>query len=184
MKNINKVQTRSAFLREHCRGDVRADGKTFNCYRFEGEKVYEQWCSPEQLAKEKAGSSRAAAAWAKRPENRQRVVEYAKKSNAIRRKIHPQKFMLAAAKKRAKDAGLPFNICEDDIVVPSTCPVLGIAIETAVGRMQDNSPSLDRIIPELGYVKGNVSVISWRANKIKGDATPDELEMVLKYVRQ
>lgn len=183
MKIPNKVQFKSTFVREHRRGDLRADGKIFNCYRFQGEKVYEEWCSAEQLAKERAGSNRAAAAWAKRPENKPRLVEYAKKSNAKRRKEKPEKFMVTAARKRAKDAGLPFDIEESDVVVPSFCPVLGIPIQVSTGKTQDSSPSIDRIIPSLGYVKGNVTVISWRANRIKGDATPEELEKVLDYAK-
>lgn len=46
-----------------------------------------------------------------------------------------------------------------------------------------DSPSLDRVIPELGYVPGNVIVISWRANNLKRDATIEELEAVIAYMR-
>jgi hypothetical protein len=62
-------------------------------------------------------------------------------------------------------------------VVPDKCPILGIELfisEKGVGRT-DNSPSLDRIIPSLGYVKGNIAVISQRANRIKNDATLEEI---------
>ena len=44
--------------------------------------------------------------------------------------------------------------------------------------------SLDCIIPELGYVPGNVAVISRRANTIKNDATIEELELVLAYMKR
>ena len=44
------------------------------------------------------------------------------------------------------------------------------------------TPSLDRINPKLGYVKGNVQVISWRANNIKRDATAEELRLVADFV--
>ena len=51
--------------------------------------------------------------------------------------------------------------------------------------MQDNSPTLDRIVPELGYVPGNVAVISWKANRLKGNNTDPELfEKVAKYIRK
>ena len=39
-----------------------------------------------------------------------------------------------------------------------------------------DSPSLDRIFPESGYTKGNVRVISWRANWIKNNSTIEEIE--------
>ena len=61
------------------------------------------------------------------------------------------------------------------------CPVLGIPLVIGEGACSDNSPSIDRIIPELGYVKGNIKVISRRANRIKNDATPDELFKVWQY---
>ena len=44
-------------------------------------------------------------------------------------------------------------------------------------------PSLDRIDGAKGYVKGNVRVISHRANMLKNDATIEELELVLKDLR-
>lgn len=56
-----------------------------------------------------------------------------------------------------------------DIIIPETCPMLGIKLEFGFDKQGGNfnSPSLDRIIPELGYTKGNVMVISKRANMIK-----------------
>ena len=46
----------------------------------------------------------------------------------------------------------------------------------------DNSPSIDRLIPELGYIKGNVNVISLRANIIKNNATKDELIKIANWM--
>jgi hypothetical protein len=40
---------------------------------------------------------------------------------------------------------------------------------------------LDRLIPELGYVKGNIAVVSTRANTLKRDATPEELMKVARF---
>ena len=70
-----------------------------------------------------------------------------------------------------------------DIVVPEFCPVLGLRLKISEeGRWTDSSPSLDRFIPSLGYVKGNVRVISWRANRIKCDATVEEVRALLAYM--
>jgi hypothetical protein len=105
-------------------------------------------------------------------------------TSALRRDYtlrNPERRMLTAAKKTAKDRGLPFNITLDDIVVPTHCPALGIALRSQLGPRQDGTPSLDRIIPSLGYTKGNVVVISWRANRIKNDATIDELRRVAGF---
>lgn len=91
---------------------------------------------------------------------------------------------VVGARSRAKKRGLPFDITYEDVVVPEFCPILGIPLKEK-GRpgWSDNSPSLDRIIPEKGYVKGNVRVISNRANRIKIDATIEELELVLADLR-
>lgn len=102
--------------------------------------------------------------------NLNKINEYAKKY----RKKNIEQAMLSSAKARAKEFGLQFNIDIFDIIVPNICPVLGIELSTSGHK--NNSPSLDRIFPEYGYTKGNVRVISWRANWIKNNATPDEIE--------
>ncbi len=89
--------------------------------------------------------------------------------------------MWASAKLRARKRNLPFSIAVDDIVIPEICPALGIPLKKSLEAYSDNSPSLDRVIPEVGYVKGNVVVISMRANVLKRDATLNELELLVKY---
>ena len=88
--------------------------------------------------------------------------------------------MLARAKSRAKKNNLAFNIELDDIVIPERCPLLGIKIESTEVRNSPNNPSLDKIIPEKGYTKGNVWVISNRANTLKNDATLTELKTLVE----
>ena len=92
----------------------------------------------------------------------------------------------AAAKFRAKEKGLPFSIKVTDIIVPEKCPLLGIPLSTnPVGKRKlgPGSPSLDRKIPELGYVSPNVWVISHRANTIKSNATLEELSLLVHNLR-
>ena len=92
--------------------------------------------------------------------------------------------MYNMAKHRAKKKGLPFTIRLSDIVIPERCPVLGFPLERCGKRPREHSPSLDRIDNALGYVPGNVAVISQHANHLKSDATIEELEAVLKYMKQ
>lgn len=87
------------------------------------------------------------------------------------------------AKRRAKDKGIDFSIKEEDIVITDVCPVLGIPLIVGVVR-NDNSPTLDRIDNTKGYIVGNIRVISWRANRIKGDATSKEISLVLEYMKR
>lgn len=91
----------------------------------------------------------------------------------------PQYTMYYDARKRAVKLGLPFDIQPDDVLVPEVCPVLGARLGCG-GR--ENSPTLDRLIPQLGYVRGNVRVISFRANRLKSDASPEELQAILNYM--
>lgn len=103
----------------------------------------------------------------------------------LTKEIGIAKRLLAQAKHRAKKRGLPFNIDLMDVEIPSHCPVLGIPILVSSQRGNcANSPSIDRIIPSLGYVKGNVLVISIQANRIKTNATPEEILLVAKFYDQ
>jgi hypothetical protein len=91
--------------------------------------------------------------------------------------------MWSAARKRAREQGLPFSITHEDIRIPERCPILGIELSTNEGWAGNDSPSLDKIIPELGYAPGNIAVISWRANRLKGDGTLEEIEAVAAWMR-
>lgn len=94
------------------------------------------------------------------------------------------KRMLSSARQRAKEKGLMFCIHYEDIKIPNLCPVLRIPLIPSLDGNSDNSPSLDRKVPYLGYTKGNVQVISMRANRIKADATSSELMAICHYVRK
>ncbi len=100
-----------------------------------------------------------------------------------RRNKNKAKALFEFAKRRAVEKNIPFNLEQDDIIVPDVCPVLGIKMQFGRKNEWEASPTLDRIIPELGYVKGNVKVISWKANRIKTNASAKELELVLDYVK-
>lgn len=95
------------------------------------------------------------------------------------------KYLYYNAKRRAKAKGLPFNLDREDIIIPTHCPVLGIPLmvnKNPESKTGDGSPSLDRLIPELGYVKGNVVVMSHKANRMKSNATLDELKLLVKFL--
>ncbi|MCP1757715.1 hypothetical protein [Bradyrhizobium elkanii] len=95
---------------------------------------------------------------------------------------NPEKAMLQRARGRARSMGLPFDLTIDDIVIPETCPVLGIPLIRS--GHPDSRPSLDRVKNELGYVKGNVNVISYLANRIKNNSTLDQLKKVVAYYEE
>lgn len=67
------------------------------------------------------------------------------------------------------------------------CPVLGFPLidgSHLIGNDRpDNLAELDRLIPAKGYIKGNVRWISRRANRIKSDASVEELEKIIAYMK-
>lgn len=90
------------------------------------------------------------------------------------------------AKASAKRRNLPFTIEKSDIVIPTLCPVLSRVLNRFVGtpETKDSAPSIDRCYPELGYTKENITIMSWRANMLKRDATLQELEQLVKFLRK
>lgn len=105
---------------------------------------------------------------------RERDNEGAKK----RRYRLPELFMFRAVQRRAREKGLDFTISLEDISIPQRCPLLDIPLIRS-SKTSPNSPSLDRKDSSLGYVPGNVWVISQRANTAKGNLTPDELLLLV-----
>ena len=93
------------------------------------------------------------------------------------------KVAMVGIRGRAKNKGLEVNITHEDLAVPDICPVLGIPIILSKNAPRGNRPSVDRFDNSLGYAKGNVRVISSRANNLKNDATVDEIERILRYMK-
>lgn len=91
--------------------------------------------------------------------------------------------MLERSRSRARKKGFEHNIDIDDIFIPKVCPLLGIPLFQGKDCVIPNSPTLDRIDSSKGYVKGNVWVISYKANTIKNNATVEELEQIARKLR-
>ncbi len=107
--------------------------------------------------------------------NKDRKTEKAREFNGV----YKERRLLASAKARAKELGREFTISLEDVQIPDRCPVLGIPIKRkAAGRVDPASASLDRIDNSKGYVKGNVRVISHRANSLKRDMTLEEARLI------
>jgi hypothetical protein len=83
--------------------------------------------------------------------------------------------MLYKAQWRSKKYNLPFNLELSDIKIPEKCPVFNIKFLDGKGHDKMYSPSLDKIDPKFGYVKGNVQVISLLANLMKQNANKEQL---------
>ena len=128
------------------------------------------------------GSSRSCGCTRAENIERLRLKRLARNPRKGMSKTHRYK-LWQSAKERAAKLGRDFDIEIDDVVIPTHCPILGIPLERGKGVMHAGSPQLDRIDNSKGYVKGNVAVISQRANSIKQNASIEMLEAILKYMK-
>lgn len=95
-------------------------------------------------------------------------------------RLKKESVLWRCARARAKRKDIEFKIDVSDIVIPAHCPLLGIKLEKQNNNVSDNSPTLDRIDNSKGYVVGNIMVISFKANRIKSNATFDELSTLVE----
>ena len=113
--------------------------------------------------------------------NREKTLERAKQW----RSENKERFMWNQAKCRAKKKGMEFNLEVIDIVIPTHCPIFGIPLFSNEGKGAcPNSPTLDRLDQDKGYVKGNIWVISSKANTIKSYSSIEDLEILLKVWKE
>lgn len=94
--------------------------------------------------------------------------------------------LLSRARRRAKDSNVPFDLDIDYLLsIPNNvCPVFGLELAwcAKTNIRKDNAPSLDKLIPHLGYIKGNVSWVSWRANRIKNDGDLEDHKKIVAWL--
>lgn len=104
-------------------------------------------------------------------------------SNRVK-SLTPEWRMHQRAKQRCKKTGREFTITVDDIVIPDTCPILGIVINMNSGKSgaYPNSPSLDRIDNSKGYTPENIQVVSQQANAMKHCASIEELHKFADWI--
>jgi len=130
--------------------------------------------------KAREASQRSAAKWYE--SHKEKAAENARNW----RRRNPKYMLFKAAQRRSITKNTPFSIVQDDIPdVPEFCPIALIPIHFKEERSKgpcDNSPTLDQVDPKLGYVKGNVRVISHKGNRWKSDMTCDDLKRIIQYM--
>jgi len=96
---------------------------------------------------------------------------------------NPEKRLFRSAKGRAKKENIPFEIELTDIIIPKFCPYLDWELTNIQGHgLVWTNSSLDRIDPSKGYIKENIQVISYLANKMKAHATQEQLKIFAKNI--
>ena len=94
---------------------------------------------------------------------------------------------------RAKKENIPFNLDIEYFIdkdtkpdgqktgYPDYCPIFGIKLNHEEGS--DNRASFDKVLPELGYIKGNVQIISYKANRLKSNMHIKDFEKFIEYIK-
>ncbi|MCR4308178.1 MAG: hypothetical protein NUV80_06490 [Candidatus Berkelbacteria bacterium] len=91
-----------------------------------------------------------------------------------------QKFR--AKRKNAKRDGIEWLIEFGELDWPSRCPILNLELDYFAEYRKEESVSFDRIDSSKGYIKDNVQIISWRANRIKNDGTASEHRKIADFL--
>jgi hypothetical protein len=137
-------------------------------------------------------SSRCGNCLRSRPYVRNRVAANARnakyRSTTKVNKVHesPETYLWYVAKWRAKARQLDFDITPEDIIIPTHCPLLGTPLTVLLKRGKGaslNKASLDRIDNTKGYIKGNIRVVSMKANYMKNAITLEFAENLVKYMK-
>lgn len=122
---------------------------------------------------------------------RKRRAANPEKVNAYQRKwdaANPHAKIFTMKKARAREAKVPFTLVFEDMVWPTHCPALGTELEYVAGsngrgqRSPEITPSFDRIDPAIGYTPQNTVIISQLANRIKSNATHDQIRKVSEWL--
>lgn len=101
-----------------------------------------------------------------------------------RKPLTPEQRCINNMLRAARASGREYNLTREDIVIPKTCPALGIPLDLTPGSSRDTTPSLDRINNAKGYVRGNIVIVSFRANRLKSNACAAELTRLARFYRQ
>jgi hypothetical protein len=111
-----------------------------------------------------------------------------KRKNFLRGK-DPKHYWLDKMMRAKRVSGAQRLRVLNDLELPDVCPALGIKLNydgnpgaKSGWTRTDNSPSVDRIDSNRGYEPDNIQIISWRANRIKNDSTPEELKLLAKFM--
>ncbi len=111
-------------------------------------------------------------------------VELSRQNRKARRVEKPFVFKNHNLKSSANSQGVPYDLTPEylESIWTGKCAIFGISI--SYGGLDNERPTaeIDKIKPELGYVKGNVAWVCHRANRLKDNASLEELRMVVKYL--
>jgi len=144
--------------------------KTKTCSSCKVEKTYTDYCTRKQEGGWYLVS---------------KCKECSKGELKTKRKSNPEKGMLWQAKSRSNREGFEYDLTVEDMDWPTYCPVFGVKLEYTPQQIRSkNRATLDRLDPNEGYTLHNTRVICWEANRLKNNASLEQLELIIKYIKE
>jgi len=118
------------------------------------------------------------------PEQKRIIREKSKQGQKRSRIERPDRHIFFRLRVRCKRKSIPFDLDIEDIFIPELCPLLNIPLKIYDSGSSFDTPSVDRIDSSKGYVKGNVWIISSLANRMKQNATKEQLKTFAKNITE
>jgi hypothetical protein len=170
MKRLNETTSRP-----FQRGFEREDGFVFFKYRVDriddSGHFHERWMTKDKFKEYHTNTLK------------NKIIGRNKKKETLKGYVHER---LMSIRQRAFEKNLPFDLDLEYLlqIWVTKCPVFGIDLDWSKsnGVVRHNTPSLDKIVPELGYVKGNVQWLSQKANTMKSNATQEQLVQFANWI--
>lgn len=135
-----------------------------------------QYTDDELYIRKLEQQRKAGAKWRAKNDRSAYQTEYDKQRSTANR-------VYRSCKTRAKQLNTPFTIQQSDIIVPDLCPICATKMQHSdVKGGSQISPTLDKIQPELGYVKGNIAVICKLCNSTKGSGSAELHRKIADYI--
>lgn len=164
-----------------CRGCKRSlpeDSFAKDRYRSTGRRYKCRECSAAEFKR-----------WQSTPGYRQRL-DRGRQSRAVLKETNPRlrwaRAALSASRMRAKRAGLEHTLTLAWLLeaAADTCPLLETGLQYANDKSHVDSPAVDRIDNTRGYTPDNCWVISMLANRIKTNASVEQIEVLAANLRK
>lgn len=150
---------------------------------------------PLELMGRRKSSKDGYSTWCKKCNSTYTKNNYPRKNYRLKRRLREGMNMSLwrGCKDNCKLRNIYFDLLPEDVIIPDTCPVFDIPLINDVSYLHnnglknpmgvDNYPTIDRFDPNIGYTKSNINIISWKANNLKSNATVEDLEKLLKWVK-
>ena len=168
-----------------CKVSQNESGFYRNCRKKNG---YRSWCKKCYAAYQQSPKGRESQK-KYRTENPDKMLEYIVQYKAKNPILFRAYHVLSNIRIRSKKNNIPFDITKQNLIdmqnESDTCPCCFEPFDFNLNGPNDpHSPSVDRIIPELGYVKSNVKMICFRCNQQKNDSSIEQLEQIVRYMKK